>query len=169
VYTDEGEMPFQEYFVHYQCQPRVTGFRFDGVERAIAAPGVLDVIQQADLIVFCPSNPWVSIDPILAIPGIRAAFVNHAVIAISPIVDGKAIKGPAAKMYSELGIQPSCRAVAEHYEGVITGFVMDQVDKVDEVYLQSYLPHVLVTNTIMNVDQERVRLASEVIKFYSSW
>ena len=107
VYTIEGEMPFQEYFVRRQCQPIVTGFHFQGADQASPAPGVLEAIHQADLVVFCPSNPWVSLDPILSIPGIRAAVAARPVAAVSPIIGGQTVKGPAGKMFAELGIPPS--------------------------------------------------------------
>ncbi|HLF88511.1 MAG TPA: 2-phospho-L-lactate transferase, partial [Anaerolineales bacterium] len=115
VQTDEGELAFQEYFVRRQCHPRVRGFHFEGVQHARAAPGMLEVIEGADLIVICPSNPWVSVDPILAIPGVREALTpspspstrGGRIVAVSPIIAGQAVKGPAAKMYAELGVEPS--------------------------------------------------------------
>ncbi len=128
VYTIDGEMPFQEYFVRRQCQPIVTGFHFQGAEDASPAPGVLEVIHNAHLVVFCPSNPWVSLDPILSIPGIRAAVGACPVVAVSPIIGGQTVKGPAGKMFAELGIPPSAAAVARHYADLLRGFVIDLVD-----------------------------------------
>ena len=112
---EAGWLPFQEYFVHQQCQPRVTRFRFQGAETAKPAPGVINAIRAADWVIFCPSNPWVSIAPILAIELIRECLVGKRAAAVSPIVGGQAIKGPAAKMYQELGIEPSALAVARQY------------------------------------------------------
>lgn len=165
VYTDEGEMPFQEYFVRRMCQPRVSGFKFKDVSRASPAPGVVRSIQDADLVVLCPSNPWVSLDPILAVPGIRGAVTEKLVVAVSPIIAGKTVKGPAAKMYTELGIEPSAIAVAHHYEDTLDGFVMDQVDAglTDQVLRAGIIPH--VTNTIMQTREDRVYLAGEVLSF----
>ncbi|MGH2606394.1 MAG: 2-phospho-L-lactate transferase, partial [Anaerolineales bacterium] len=115
VITDEGRLPFQEYFVARGWQPKVLGFSFDGIEAAQPAPGVLEALRTADAVVFGPSNPWVSVDPILAVPGIRHALEGKRVLAVSPIVGGRALKGPAAKMFAELGIPPSAVAVAGHY------------------------------------------------------
>lgn len=165
VYTDEGEMQFQEYFVKRMCQPRVSGFRFKGADRASPAPGVVRSIQGADLVVLCPSNPWVSLDPILAVPGIRDEVSKLPVVAVSPIIGGKAVKGPAAKMYHELGIEPSASAVAHHYKDILDGFVMDRVDawQADAVMHSGIDPH--VTNTIMLTREDRVYLAGEVLSF----
>ena len=162
VLTEEGEMAFQEYFVARRCEPRVTGFRFEGSEQARPAPGVLDAIQKADFVVICPSNPWVSIDPILSVPGIYTALEERPVIAVSPIIGGKAIKGPAAKMYAELGITPSANAVAEHYGDLLAGFVLDEVDGnlTKDLGLRT-----LVADTIMKRKKDRIRLGEEVLSF----
>ncbi len=171
VLTDEGELPFQEYFVHRQCEPRVKGFRFAGAEHASPAPGVVEAVLQADLLLICPSNPWVSIDPILAIPGIRSAFQESSrsgsavALAVSPIIRGGAVKGPAAKMYAELGIVPSPLAVARHYLGLIQGFVLDEQDRdfVDPIAAEGILP--FATDTLMPGQAERLRLAGAVLEF----
>ncbi len=169
VYTTEGELPFQEYFVRRQCHPQVTGFRFAGVEHSAPAPGVLEALAQADLVVICPSNPWVSVAPILAVPGVCDAVVQKPVVAVSPIIGGQAVKGPAAKMYTELGIQPSALAVAGHYwqqdTRLLTGFVMDiqDTDQVDQV--RALGVQALATDTLMKTLQDRERLAKEVIAF----
>lgn len=165
VYTDEGELPFQEYFVLRQCQPRVVGFRFEGAESAQPAPGVLETIHAADLVIFCPSNPWVSIDPILAVPGIRTALSEKTLVAVSPIIDGETVKGPAAKMYSELGIQPSAVAVAQHYQDLLAGFVIDSRDVSRTPDIEALGPRVLVTGIIMKSPDDRRRLAQEVLEF----
>ena len=126
---EDGELSFQEYFVHRKCEPKVRGFRFSGIESAQPAPGVLKSIQEADAVVLCPSNPWVSIDPILALPGLRSALAAKIVLAVSPIIGGQTVKGPAAKMYTELGFRPSALAVARHYADFLTGFILDMVDE----------------------------------------
>ena len=173
VYTmvsteEQGELAFQEYFVHQRCEPSVTGFRFDGVRNALPAQGVLDAIHQADAVVFCPSNPWVSIDPILAVAGIKSACEAKPVFAVSPIIGGDVVKGPAAKMYRELGIQPSAYAVAKHYETLLTGFIFDNVDIALEPSIQTMNIATLVTNTIMKDELDRLRLAKDVIDFVNS-
>ena len=165
VYTDVGELPFQEYFVRRQCHPKVSGFRFEGVEQAIPAPGVLEAIHHADLVIICPSNPWVSIDPILTIPGIKDELRAQKIVAVSPIIGGQAVKGPAAKMYTELGIEPTAYAVAKHYGSLLDGFVLDNQDEAQADTVKSSGVQTLVTNTIMNSSQGRVRLAKEVVKF----
>ena len=162
VETDEGELAFQEYFVHRRCEPKVKGFRFEGVEIAEAAPGALEALESADAVVICPSNPWVSIDPILAVAGVRSAIQTKAVVAVSPIIGGETVKGPAAKMYAELGVQPSAPAVAEHYRGLLTGFVLDNVD--EELAEQIDIP-TLTTDTLMNSLTKRARLATDVLHF----
>jgi LPPG:FO 2-phospho-L-lactate transferase len=166
VYTIElGELPFQEYFVHHQCQPRVTGFRYLGEEQACPAPGVLEALQNASLVVICPSNPWVSVDPILALPGVRAMLQSQRVAAVSPIVGGKALRGPAAKMFAELGIEPSALSVARHYGSLLTGFVLDEVDREQAVMVQAIGVQLLITNTLMNSAEDRLRLAFQVLEF----
>ena len=170
VYTmvntlEQGELPFQEYFVHQRCKPTVSGFRFDGVEKARPAPGVLEAINNADAVVFCPSNPWVSIDPILTVAGIKQACDAKPVVAVSPIVDGKAIKGPAAKMFTELGIQPSALAVAKHYEDLLDGFVFDQVDIALKDKIALLNKKMLITDSIMRNTEGKKRLAKDVLKF----
>jgi LPPG:FO 2-phospho-L-lactate transferase len=165
VNTEEGWLSFQDYFVRRQCQPRVTGFRFEGVQQARPSPGVLEAITRADLIAICPSNPWVSIDPILAVPTVKSALASKRIVAISPIIGGKAVKGPAAKMYAELGIQPSALAVARHYGRLLSGFVVDQVDAHLGESVRALGIATMVTDTIMNTPEERRRLAQEVLEF----
>ncbi len=146
---EEGALPFQEYFVKLQCQPQVTGFHFEGIEKARPAPGVLEALAAADCVVICPSNPWVSIGPILDVPGVRPAIQSKKVVAVSPIIGGKAVKGPAAKMYAELGIQPSALAVARHYRSILSGFVLDDADagQAEEIAHWGIINY--VTNTLM--------------------
>ncbi len=165
VYTEEGTLPFQEYFVHRQCHPRVTGFGFGGVEQAHPAPGVLKAINKADLVIICPSNPWVSIDPILAIPGIKNTIEQKKVVAVSPIIAGKALKGPAAKMYAELGIQPSASSVANHYGTLLSGFVLDRLDEHLVDGIQNLGVSAYITTTIMKNAEDRLRLAREMLEF----
>jgi LPPG:FO 2-phospho-L-lactate transferase len=164
VDTDEGELAFQEYFVRRHCEPRVKGFRFDGIDSAAPAPGVIEAIEKADAVIFCPSNPWVSIDPILKV----VKEIKKPVVAVSPIIGGKTVKGPAAKMYAELGIEPSALAVAEHYQHLLTGYVLDHVDvelqeKVNRLHIKTF-----VTDTLMNHLTDRARLANDVLHFIGS-
>ncbi|MGD8456404.1 MAG: 2-phospho-L-lactate transferase [Anaerolineales bacterium] len=162
VITGQGELPFQEYFVAQRCEPKVMGFRFDGIQSAVPASGVLEAIQESDAVILCPSNPWVSIDPILNVPGISPALREKHVLGVSPIIGGKALKGPAAKMYNELGITPSAQAVADHYGDLLDGFVIDIIDK-ELTKLLSL--KTLVADTIMRRQEDRIRLGEEVLSF----
>jgi len=168
VDTKQGVMSFQEYFVKLHCEPEVMGFEFQGVDQSKPAPGVLEAIRAADWVVICPSNPWVSIDPILAVPGIRDALSSKVILGVSPIIDGKAIKGPAAKMYREMGIEPSAGAVAAHYGGLLDGFVIDDQDRVepDEALCdQEGSPVVFNTNIWMRTRSERISVAKQIMAF----
>jgi LPPG:FO 2-phospho-L-lactate transferase len=170
VDTEEGELPFQEYFVRRQCAPHVKGFWFEGVEKAQPAPGAIEAIDSAELVVICPSNPWVSIAPILSVPGIKGSLKSKKVLAVSPIIAGQAVKGPAAKMYAELGIEPSALAVARQYGGqgtggLLTGFVLDQQDESQSAGVQALGIEVLATDTLMKSPADRLRLAQEVLNF----
>ena len=163
VHTDEGDLAFQEYFVHRRCEPRVKGFRFDGADSAEPAPGAREAIEAADAVVICPSNPWVSIDPILAISDLRSLLTKKKAWAISPIIAGKTIKGPAARMFSELGINPSALAVADHYRDILSGFVLDTLDAHLEPSIKRIDLMTLITNTHMNHLTDRARLALDVL------
>jgi LPPG:FO 2-phospho-L-lactate transferase len=134
VLTADGWLDFQEYFVHQQCRPSVLEFMFAGAELASAQKDVLAALERRDLraIIICPSNPFVSVEPILAVPGIRSAIQQSdaPVLAVTPIIGGKAIKGPAAKMMAELGLDVSGAAVARRYADIIDGFIVDHVDPI---------------------------------------
>jgi LPPG:FO 2-phospho-L-lactate transferase len=169
VETDQGELAFQEYFVHHRCEPKVKGFRFEGIDQAKAAPDALEALEAADAVVICPSNPWVSIDPILNVLALTPPPLpweeGTPVVAVSPIIGGKAVKGPAAKMYAELGIKPSALAVAQHYRGLLSGFVLDNVDA--ELANTIEIP-TLTTDTLMNLLTKRAQLARDVLHFIGS-
>jgi LPPG:FO 2-phospho-L-lactate transferase len=166
INTAEGELAFQEYFVHQNCRPKVKGFRFTGIESAQPAPGVLESITKADAVIFCPSNPWVSIDPVLAIKGILPALSGKTVLAVSPIIGGHTVKGPAAKMYTELGIRPSAIAVARHYANLVSGFIIDNEDS--ELAGDFSIP-ITITNTLMNTREDRRCLAEVVLNFIQAF
>ncbi len=168
VHTDEGDLAFQEYFVHRHCQPHVSGFEFRGASQAQPAPRVMDAIQTAGAVVICPSNPWVSIGPILSLPGIRQALKGRKVVAVSPIIGGQAVKGPAAKMYRELGIEPSALAVAKQYEDILDGFVMDRVDAQLEDGIRRLNIQTKVAQTLMKNTPDRRQLAEDVLDFIGS-
>jgi LPPG:FO 2-phospho-L-lactate transferase len=163
--TDNRWLSFQEYFVKERCMPEVVGFEFAGVEKATPSEKVVSAIQESDLVILCPSNPWVSIDPILNLGNLREIIRHKRVVAVSPIIGGKTIKGPAAKMFDELGIQPSAKAVAEHYSNFLSGFILDTVDQPEEDRILGWGIIPLVTNTIMRSMEDRVQLAKETINF----
>ena len=162
--TDQGVLPFQEYFVKLRCAPRVKSIWFEGAATAVAAPGVLNALSDPALqaIIICPSNPYLSVDPILAIPGITAALRNSAapVIAISPIVGGAAIKGPTAKIMAELNVAPSQASIADHYQGLIDALV---VDVRDESEARDLSVQTFVVPTVMTTIEQKIRLARDVI------
>jgi LPPG:FO 2-phospho-L-lactate transferase len=165
VLTVEGWLDFQEYFVGRQCQPAVRDFAFAGAESARAQPDALAALQRTDLraIIICPSNPFVSVAPILAVPGIRSAIHRTVapVIAVTPIIGGKALKGPAAKMMAELGLEVSAAGVAQRYADLIDGFVIDQSDAAPS---SSAAMRFFSAATLMNTAEDRLRLAQEVLK-----
>ena len=176
VHTRSGEkLAFQHYFVRDRCMPKVTGFVFSGIDAAKPAPVFLRALEDTNLaaIVVCPSNPFVSVDPVLKIPGVVEALDSSeaAVIAVSPIVGGQAIKGPAAKMMAELGMPQTALAVAQHYikqyPGQVQGFVLDNQDigLADEV--EALGLSTIVTNTVMVTLQDRIDLARTVLDFAS--
>ncbi|MDK1027828.1 MAG: 2-phospho-L-lactate transferase [Anaerolineae bacterium] len=162
VETVGKEISFQEYFVHLKCEPKVIGFHFEGAERAEAAPGVVEAIDSAEAVVICPSNPWVSIDPILAVANLRSAVEAKLTIAVSPIIGGKAVKGPLAKMFTELGIQPSALAIIEHYQNLLNGFVLDNIDQ--DLTKMIGIPSI-TTDTLMDSLTKRAQLAQAMLHF----
>ncbi len=174
VDSDEGQLAFQDYFVRRHCQPRVNGFHFAGIESAQPAPGVLNALQEADIVIICPSNPWVSIDPILAVPGIKKTTMGEherkRVVAVSPIIAGEAVKGPAAKMYLEMGLDPSATSVAQHYGsrirgGILNGYVFDHLDADQNDAITASGLSTMITNTLMKTNEDRIFLAKEVLEF----
>jgi LPPG:FO 2-phospho-L-lactate transferase len=169
VETAEGDLPFQHYFVKRRCEPVVKAIRFAGANAAAPAAGVLDAITDPALraIVICPSNPYLSVDPILAVPGIAPALStgNAPVIAVSPIIGGQAVKGPTAKIMAELGVAVSTKAIVAHYRDFIDGLVIDEADAADRESVD--LP-VLVTRTLMRDIADREQLARDVVTFANS-
>ncbi len=164
VHTDEGDLPFQHYFVRRRCEPLLIDLSFVGAEAARTPDAITHAIGHADAIIFCPSNPYLSIDPILSVPGMRR-LLQHAhapKLAVSPIVGGAAIKGPAAKMMRELGQMVSPLTVVDHFADLLDGFVLDHADA--DVADAVELP-VLVTDTVMTDLPSKQRLAAEVLAF----
>jgi LPPG:FO 2-phospho-L-lactate transferase len=167
IETPDGERAFQDYFVRRHQTDIVRGVRFAGVERASVPNGVRAALAAADLIVFCPSNPIVSIGPILAVPGLRQALraARAPRMAVSPIVGGHALRGPADRMLASLGHEVSPLGVARLYQGTVDGMVIDRVDAGTRRAIEALGMRVLVTDTVMSTTEDRRRLASEVVEF----
>ena len=161
VETPEGRLPFQEYFVRRRQEPRVLAVHFEGLSYARPTPAVIEALHTADAIVFAPSNPYLSLDPILALPGVRDAIRARKAraVAISPIVGGEALKGPAAKMMREFGEEPSPLVVARRYADVLAAFVLDERDAAYTAAIESLGLRVVTTDTIMRTPADRARVA----------
>ncbi len=166
VDTQEGTLGFQHYFVRRRCEPAIRAVRYEGAERASLPASVAQDLRMGafDLIVICPSNPYLSIDPMLAIPAWHAALRACAtpVIAVTPIIGGAAVKGPTAKIMRELGLEASPLSVARHYEEIIDGFVLDRADA---QLAPRFTGPVRVTDTLMRSREDKERLAREVLEF----
>lgn len=164
---EHGEIEFQVYFVRYRWQPTVKAIRFDGIEAASVSPEARTALERADAILIGPSNPWLSIDPILSVPGMRSLILSRDVprVAVSPIVRGGAIKGPAAKLMSELKYEPSARTVADYYNEIINGFVYDERD----AGLNLNLKRIVAFDTIMVDDEDRAVLARRILEWIEEW
>ena len=167
VETDDGWMDFQAWFVGQQCGPRVKAIRFDGASVAAPSPGLDEALARPDLaaVIVCPSNPFLSVDPILALPGVRQrlAELNVPCLAVSPLIGGKALKGPLSKLLEELGLEGSNRAIADHYGDLVTHYVIDRGDGDDAVALQARGVGVTLAETLMKTAEDQVRLARVVL------
>jgi len=166
ICTAQGELEFQTYFVKRRARDRVAGVRFEGAEEAAPAAGILKAIGDAEAIIVCPSNPFLSVGPILAIPGIRDALRRRreVVAAISPIVGGRALKGPAAAMMRSMKMRPAAAEVAGLYEDWVNMFVLDEVDRRQTAAVEALGMRPVVTNTIMRGLRERQALARVVVR-----
>lgn len=154
--TDEGTLAFQDYFVARRAAPAVHAIRFEGAAAARAAPGVAEAIRDARVVVIAPSNPFLSVDPLLAVPGIRAALAETAapIVAVSPLVGGAAVKGPTAKLMRELGLETNAAAIARHYDGVLSALLVDERDPPGD----PAIPFARC-DTLMTTLEDRVRVA----------
>lgn len=164
--SSEGVLHFQEYLVKRRAEPFVRGIRFEGVESAKPAPGVLEAIRGADCIIICPSNPLISIGPILAVPGIRGALRARKkdVIAVCPIVGGKSLKGPSDKMLDQLGYGSSASSVAKLYADFTGIFVIDPQDKSRQRAIRDLGMDVAVLPTVMKTGAQKRSLARAILK-----
>jgi LPPG:FO 2-phospho-L-lactate transferase len=164
VRSDGGWIDFQDYFVRQQSRPVVRELVFGGAAAARAQPDVMAALRGGAVraVVICPSNPFISIGPILAVPGLKAAIANCGapVVAVSPIIGGRAVKGPTAKMMQELGLEPGAAAVARHYGGLLDGYV---VDTADAAGVSGLRPRVTAAPTLMTTLADREALARAVL------
>ena len=165
IVTEQGELHLQEYLVREQCRPRVLQVRYPQVERSRLPPGLPEKVASASRVVVAPSNPLISIGPILAVPGMRDLLGSSGlpVTAVSPLVGGKALKGPAAKMLSELGYPASALGVARMLQGVANQFVLDRQDRALKEEIEGLGMQVKVTNTVMTSLTDKVALAEAVM------
>jgi LPPG:FO 2-phospho-L-lactate transferase len=167
VETPDGWRDFQDYFVRRRHEDRVSAVRFAGIERARVTPEVADALATADAVIFCPSNPLVSIGPILAVPGLRDALAASpaAKVAVSPIVGGKALKGPADRMLEAQGMEVSAYGVAQGYVGLLDGMTIDAQDAADAPRVEALGMAARVAQTVMQRDADRQQLARDVLDF----
>ena len=165
VRTPGGQLAFQHYFVRERCEPVVTGFEFEGAEAARPSGAVLEALSGPTLacVVVCPSNPFISIDPILAVPGMSDAVraARAPVIGVSPIVAGRAVKGPTAKMMRELGLEVTNRTIQRHYGDIVDAWIIDSADAED---VAGFDCPVHVAPTLMRTDADKDALAREVLE-----
>ena len=166
IQTQAGHLSFQDYFVRQKCEPIVQNILYENARAAEPNAGVMAALHQPGVraSVVCPSNPFLSVDPILAVPGIKKALTSSSapVIAISPIIDGQAVKGPTAKIMAELSLPTTALAIAEHYDGLLDGYVVDFTDH--DVSNEIQVP-VMSTKTLMTTIKDREKLAREVLAF----
>ena len=166
VQTDQGELAFQEYFVHRLCEPRVTAVQFRGAEHSRMSPAFADALRKAEAIVYCPSNTIVSIGPSLAVPGVRDAIQTFRGprVAVSPIIGDKALRGPAAKMLAELNEDVSCVGVAKRLAGLCDALLIDRADAGLGGAVRRTGMDAVSRDIIMETPEDRVRLAREVME-----
>jgi LPPG:FO 2-phospho-L-lactate transferase len=162
--TDAGWLDFQDYFVNRKCEPVVKELAFEGATEATPHPAFMAALADPKLqaVVICPSNPFISVEPILAIPGVRDALVacKAPIIAVSPIIAGRAVKGPTAKMMTELGLDPSAGSVANRYADLLDGYVIDHADMAEVVSIDA---RVTLAQTMMTTMADREALARTVL------
>jgi LPPG:FO 2-phospho-L-lactate transferase len=167
--TDEGTLAFQDYFVRRRCVPAVSSYQFSGIEQATIQSDFAVALEDETLaaVIICPSNPFVSVEPILSVPAVRAALkkTSAPIIAVSPIIGGQALKGPAAKMMNELGMPQSATAVAQYYGDLIDGFVIDSIDAYLQGEIEALGVRCIVAQSIMKTQQDKIDLANICIGF----
>ena len=160
-----GLLTFQEYFVKHRFQPTVKSIEFSGIKDALMPDPVHKALESTDLVIFCPSNPFVSIEPILSVPGILDLVSQKQVIAVSPLIRGKTLKGPAAKMMNETNLEPCSLNIAKYYGSLLTGFVLDTSDRDESESIRQCGIIPMETDILMTGLEGQARLAREVVDF----
>ncbi len=165
IVSDQGALHFQEYLVKHRAEPTVKDILFNGIAKAKPAPGVLESLAEADGIVICPSNPLISIGPILAVPGVREALRARAgkAVVISPIIGGRSLKGPSDRMLAQLGMEASALGVARLYVNLAATYVIDRQDLAQKREIEMLGMRVAVASTVMRSTEDKERLAQEVL------
>ncbi len=165
VKTPQGRLHLQEYFVRERCRPRVEGFVYSGLEEAALEPEVAAALELSEMVILCPSNPFISLAPILEVPGLRGRLREHPrVVAITPLIGGRAVKGPAARMLADLGLEVSAAGVAKLYRGLVNRFVLDRRDAALAGQIETLEMEVQVADTLMSDDAASRRLAAAVLE-----
>jgi LPPG:FO 2-phospho-L-lactate transferase len=166
--VEYGQLGFQEYFVRQQWKPTVRRIWFEGADRACLTPSAETALREARITIVCPSNPVLSIAPILAVPGVRETIEHRrgVCVAVSPFIGGKAVKGPAVKIMNELGLDTSPRGLMAYYDGLLDGLVIDEADR-EQVWAEEEVS-VLVTRTLMQSSEDKVRLAHDCLVWLGS-
>jgi len=166
VLTDQGELHLQEYLVREACCPTVQAFKHTNIEKAHPAPGVAESIMAAQAVFLCPSNPFISMNPILAVPGLRKLLIatQASVIAVTPIVEGRALKGPAAKMLQELGYPVNPTSIARFYQDFLDGFVLDARDIQLREEIEALNITVITADTLMESVEDKIKLANRLLE-----
>lgn len=165
ITKEDGEMHFQEYLVRHRAEPTITGIRFENIESATPAPGVSEAILQSEAVIICPSNPLISIGPILAVPGIRDLLkqTTAKVVVISSVVGGASLKGPTDRMLSDLGYSVSATQIAKLYADFGDIFILDAQDENAKAEIESLGMHVVITDTVMSNESKKLALAEVVL------
>lgn len=168
ILTDQGEMHFQEYLIKHRAEPKVRGIRFENIKSASPPPGAPEAIMSADAILLCPSNPLISIGPILATPGVRELLekTKAPVAAVSPIVGGQSLKGPTDRMLADLGMEITPVQVAKLYEGFLDIFILDQRDEASAAAIEALGIKVVLTDTVMSDLDRKIALAKATLQIF---
>lgn len=167
IHTADGTLAFQDYFVRLGARPVAQGFNYKGAETATASPQALRALEAADAIIIAPSNPWLSIAPVLSLPAIGATIgrSNAPVVAVAPVIAGQAVKGPTAKLMQELGIEAGVVGIARHYGSLLDGLIIDRQDAAQQDAIEALGIKVAITDTLMTTLEDKTRLADSVIEF----